>query len=189
MAAGSGAVAKLIEPLLLSLGAIATGVIFALLVHACRPEWFAPAPNAAIIHADSIVQHADTVFIHDTSRITATRTVYHTIRAGIVADSGRVGPDTVLRFVRAADTVVASDSTAIENCARLVEAQRKLIATLQPPPPKLQYFVEPLYSVTDGAIDVRGGAEYRLFGQVQAIAAVQVGPNPGLFVGARITFR
>lgn len=148
-------------------------------------------PNAAVAKADTVVQRADTVFIHDTVRATTARAV---ARAAVTALAGVVKKDTAaarsVDHVRVVlDTAFTLDSTAIENCTRLVEAQRKLIATLQPPAPRFQYFVEPLYSVTDGAIDVRGGAEYRLFGQLSAVAAVQVGPNPGLFVGARITFR
>lgn len=192
MAAGSGAVAQLTTlagDVLKAVWFWVAIVILAGLLGAGVHAIVGSKPNAAVAKADTVVQHADTVFIHDTARVAVVRNLYRTLRNSVVRDSGRVAPDTVLRLVQLSDTVTAVDSTAIENCARLVEAQRKLIATLQPPPPRLQYFVEPLYSVTDGAIDVRGGAEYRVFGSVSAIAAAQVGPNPGLFVGARITFR
>jgi len=52
----------------------------------------------------------------------------------------------------------------------------------------LTYFIEPMYSLTDGTYAVNGGAELRLFGSWSAVANAIVSKQSGVFVGLSKSF-
>jgi len=149
------------------------------------------AAKVAVVH-DTITKDS-AVYVHDTTTIRRVSTVYRSERAGVVAAKGQVAPDTVLRFVRVADTALSADSTALADCNRLLQAKDTLFAVstrqpLSPPSHRLTYFIEPMYSLTDGTYAVNGGAELRLFGSWSAVANAIVSKQSGVFVGLSKSF-
>ncbi len=150
----------------------------------------AAAAKVAVVH-DTITKDS-TVYVHDTARVQPARQVYRRVRAEVIAASGRTGPDTVLKLVHTADTVIAVDSTALAHCARLLQAKDSLSTLLASQSShqekRLSYFVEPLYSLTDKAFVVGGGATYHLFGNWSLIGGGVVGPHSTAYAGLDISF-
>ena len=151
------------------------------------------AAKVAVVH-DTITKDS-AVYVHDTTTVRRVSTVYRSARASVIvaSEQGRLAPDTVLRFVRVADTALSADSTALSDCNRLLQAKDTLFAVstrqpLSPPSHRLTYFIEPMYSLTDGTYAVNGGAELRLFGSWSAVANAIVSKQSGVFVGLSKSF-
>ena len=144
----------------------------------------------AVVH-DTITKDS-AVYVRDTISASNKRRAYEAtvqpIRIGVMAGGAAPSLNVV---VAKADIALAADSSALRDCARLLASKDSLttLLTYQPPtPPRLQYFVEPLYSLTDKAPVVQGGALFHLFGNWSLVGQGFVGPHSGASIGAHITF-
>lgn len=152
------------------------------------------------------IRRADSVFVVDTIRFTATRTRYERVRDTVRAHT----TDTVLvdRLIAAADTAIRACTDALRSCTARVAARDSLIdvlrqqretdqrlasARLRTANPRLTPYLEvgadPLHSYS---LTARGGAEMRLLGPIRLTGALDYSTAPQTttraLVGVRVTF-
>jgi hypothetical protein len=140
------------------------------------------------------VARKDTVYRHDTLLVKPARASYRLARDSVVAhllaNDSCISPPQVANLIKAADTMLVIDSTALSSARDAIIIRDSLIFTLSHPPIPSRFlpYVEAVYTVQDRGVEVRGGLTFRVASGWYAVGEASYGHAGSLGLGVRKTF-